>query len=668
MGIDIKKKEMHLKKDQTLLSLLVIILLALVFNAGQEIVAISGMQDDYNFLLRSKSLTIDGSYLAPIKEILYPLYILLSRSLGLSLRTFESLSYGIACYFLWQQTSRLIKSELIGWLTILPLTAFSFQYPVFRHVTYDSLQLILTPLSISTSILLFRRNADRYSLIAASCVVGAHVLTRPEGILFMISPIITVFFVIVRNRISMRQFDGFWYVSRKLLVIVVVPFLVLQAVSAYNMITFGFWAPTIIASKDFQACLSNLMKISPMGETPQPFSPFSKASMELARNFCPSFRQIYPYFLQNIDGKGWSSNACKGYNSFDGSLEGAHFQWALYDAGASVANEKPVKMLAFFRKVSDELESAFDHGAIQKRYVFSTALGPSFSLFNQRIQHSFFRILSEMFERGESPEVSAVNTNPGVEFDFNRLALRQTALLQTDELSFNGWVLDPNIGLANSITLDHEARIKGTVLHITNRPDVARTLLKKSWCEKMPAMAGFRIDLRGIPAGNLIINYPQKKVVVPLAEICALKTSEELIKEGVRIYIDQRSNPGGSAGVHSVSFSSYTSNVIHFYVKTLISFIPIFLIVIFVISHKTDTKDKKIPCETILFIITVTSFILLPKALLLAAIDSVMFPGDESRYLAAGAFVVWYTATYLAAVVISLLLKKVDVTTLGHRP
>jgi len=261
------------------------------------------------------------------------------------------------------------------------------------------------------------------------------------------------------------------------------------------------------------------------------------------------------------------------------------------------------------------------------------------------------------------PEISTVNPNSEVELEFNRLALRQTALLQTDDLNLEGWVIDQNIGLADAITLDQEALGKGTTLNVTNRPDVAKTFLNKRWSETMPAKAGIAIALRGYPAGNLIIYYPQKKIVVSLAEICALKTSEKRIIEGVSIYIDQHSNPGGSAGLHSIAFSRHISNIIQLYVKTIIPFIPILLFVIGILSYKKALiKDININGESTLFIFTITSSIFLPKALLLVVIDTVMFPGGENRYLASGAYIVWYTATYLGAVVIRFVVENIRQT------
>ena len=255
-----------------------------------------------------------------------------------------------------------------------------------------------------------------------------------------------------------------------------------------------------------------------------------------------------------------------------------------------------------------------------------------------------------------TPDVSSVHASPDVELLFNQLALRQTSLLQNDEWHLRGWAMDKDRGLANTMQLDQEALAKGSILQVTNRPDVALALLHTELREPAQALAGFNITLRTAPPGNLVIDYPEKKVLVPLAVVLAIKPSEEIIQEGVHIHLDERISPEKSAGLGSILFSRLISNGMHLSMWALIPLIPIILILIAGMSCKTVVYGDT------LFIVALTASIVIPKVLLLAAIDSTMFPCYESRYMAAGAFAVWFTASYLGAVLIWLIFSKVHQT------
>jgi len=420
------------------LALLILVTVVTIFNAGQEVGAVYSPHDDYNFLLRSESMTLarsdpmtlTGSHLAPIKEILYPQYIALSRFFGFSLRRFEELSYALACFCLWFQLAGLTKSRLVAWMTMLPLTVFSYQNYVFYRATYDALQLVLTPLTLATAILLFRRSCDALSLTAAALVLGAQVLTRPEGSMFALPPVVAILFSFFIARSTTGQRPPAAVLARQLLAIALTPFVFQQAASAYNMVTFGFRAPTVIQSGSFQACLVALEKISPPGETTHPYTPFPKASMQLAYKVSPTFRKTQGFLSQQLDGKGWSAHAPPGHRSADGSIGGGHFQWALYDAGFIAAGPRLANVLGFFKKVTGEIQAAFDRGVIQKRRVISPVLGPSFSLLESRFYDSFLTLAYQTPSYQSPSVVTKKEAAPQVEYDFDRLALRNPAVIE----------------------------------------------------------------------------------------------------------------------------------------------------------------------------------------------------------------------------------------------
>lgn len=187
----------------------------LIFGAGREIFATYSPHDDYYFVSKSQSLTLNGGFLAPIKEVLYPLYIRFSWVFGLSLRNFEVLCYGLSLFSLWTQINSLVNVRAVAYGTVLPLTLFGHQHFVFNHATYDSLQLILVPLTFSSAIFLYRRSANLLSLALCGSIIAAQALTRPEGFLFVLPPAASLLFIVFRSchdlkllRQAQRQVQG----------------------------------------------------------------------------------------------------------------------------------------------------------------------------------------------------------------------------------------------------------------------------------------------------------------------------------------------------------------------------------------------------------------------------------------------------------------------------
>jgi hypothetical protein len=404
--------------------------LVLWFGRGQEVWALDFPIDDRYFLMRSESMTLLGSHLAPIKEPLYPLFLRLARWSTLRLRTFEAGAYAGALFALWLQLGRLSRSTAVAWLTVLPLALFAYQHPVLNRVTYDALQLILTPLTFAAAIHLYRRRAGPASLALNGALVGLHGLNRPEGLLFILPPL-TVLAVLLWQEHGRGAAARAWAFVKQAALLAAIPLLLLQGLSALNARVFGFWAATSIQSPHFQACLRDLMAIQgpPCGVSR--YVPVTREALGLAYGASPAFARAKPCFDRNLDGLGWSSAWYRERELQQGDLAGGQFQWALLEAGASVAGEGTREQDAYFMRVAQELDAAFSSGQLTRRPVLATFLGPAYAPWRPAFLRSLVLGGKGMLGMVSTPlpETHAGAEPPQVDQDFNRLALRDASLV-----------------------------------------------------------------------------------------------------------------------------------------------------------------------------------------------------------------------------------------------
>lgn len=629
--------------------LFVLITIVASYGGGQEIVAHFLPHDDYYFLMRSESFGLKGSYLAPIKESLYPLFIQIPRLYGLSLRLFEVLSYAVACFFLWCQIVRLSQSRIIGWLTILPLALLPYQHIVFNVVTYDALQLILTPLTFASAIQLFLDRGSRASLLSAGVIAGLQMLTRPEGFLFILPPLVSLVALGAR---SLKQ-AGFRHevvcVMKRGAIIILVPFALQQVVSAVNQYRFGFWAPTIMKSASYQASLAALMSVQPAEPDEDRYAPVPKSALMRAYEVSPELRKAKVFFDRHMDGKGWSSHALPGYQARDGSISGGHFQWAWLDAGAFVAGTEHRSMLAYFDAVARELDEAFRAGELRKRRVLSTAVGPNFSIWNAHFWTSLRKVGGIALNLGEPllPELFSSSSAPEVEEDFNRLALRRVALLQSERWSLSGWALNPGLGVPKDIALDDEARDAGITISVLSRPDVVQAVLKSDDTTVINTRCGFRLSSPGPWSGHLMIEYEDGKTAVPIVELKTALSGASIGRDGIHLQVDSMKRGKSLSERTQFRVIRWLSATTHSIMKVAVLVLIPLLAVLLISRVRLIFSDSS---RTALWLILALALsVALPRLGLLAAIDSVMYPGAEPRYLAAAAFSVWMFVAFTTA-------------------
>jgi hypothetical protein len=645
------------KINSPISALLILIGVTMIFSGGQEIFAIYSPHDDYYFIMRTKSFLFSG-HSAAIKEYLYSAFVRVSRLYSISLRDFEVICYGIAVFCLWRQLSVLMKSYTIAWIAILPLALFSYQHPVFNRATYDALQLILTPLTIATSLQIIINKGNSTSLFISSLIVGLQILTRPEGLLFILPPLIAMFFVIysVSNE-SGKSFNILKFCQQAVLVCLL-PVIFQQGMSATNQAVFGFWAPTIMKSTEFKACLSALMSIKPSDNIDQRYAPFPISSMQQAYDVSPSFLKAKPFFDQNISGQGWSVHARPDYRNKDGSIGGGHLLFALLDASAFVAGENPIAMLAYLKQVSEDIRIAFDEGKLVKRSLLSTWLGPDFYIVDAHFWKSISRIGSILLGFGEPnmPRLAGFVSTPSIEADYNRLTLRKTALLETQGWKMSGWLLNMNLGFPDNIKLDQIAQMNGVILKVIERHDVAKIVLHLDPKQAVLPLFGFELSASNSGNGNLLVKYPGHVSIVPLEKLKTIVSNNSLEYDGLHIQIDN-SDTVPFLGQKHFKFIEMITVAAHFSMRFITVFSIAGFVIIVYFRKKIDISENDL--ITLCMVVLLGLSIALPRLGVLSAIDANMYPGDEPRYLAAAAFSVWFVSTFILGCIVNWLRKKI---------
>jgi len=632
-------------------------MIPLWFGLGQEIHAIAGNYDDYYFLLRAASLKLNGSHLAPIKELLYPLFIRASWVLGLGLRNVTVLCYGFSLFILWGQIAGLAKSRLVAWCTVLPLSLFSYQHMMFSRVLSGALLLVLLPLVFSASIYLFRKKSSWLSVAFAGVVAGLMILTRPEGALFILPPCVSFAFVLFGSGGWQCAIHKLKSLMPKGIVFLVIVFSFQQVACAVNWHYFGFWAPTIMKAASYQQCLKALMSIDPGVDYKVRYAAVPKSSFEKAYAVSPSFLRAKPFFDKHAER--YSKAAYTGYRPVDGSIGGGHFQWALLDAGAFVAGKDSVSMLEYFEAVSKEINEGLGSGVIKGRRFFSTALGPDFSFLDRKFWLSAWGLLKRNLNLipPTLPEMTTLSSRENVEFDFNRIALRRTGLIESSDLSLSGWIVSPGYGIPDGISLDHEAVNSGSVLQLKERPDVAEIMCGLDPAQVPPAMCGFEISLPSSLGGNLRIVSNGKEVLIPLERFRSLIPGDGIIEPSIRLHIERKSS---FEYILIQKILTVTANVTKavFYVIRILIFGGLVLLGITFFCSKIPIL-RIIDRTTVFFLSSLVASVVFPRLFLFAAINANMYPGTEYRYLTPNSFAVWLFSGFMVTFfVYSLCYKK----------
>ena len=619
----------------------VLVAIVLGFGYGQEVIAWNFPVDDYYFLLRSESWHLMGSHFASVKEPLYPLFLHLPRALGIQLRTFEAGAYGAAIFVLWLQLLRLTGSKTVAWLSVLPLSLCAYQHPVFNRVTYDALQLILTPLSFAAAIGLYVERGSRRMLALNGLMAGLQALTRPEGILFIL-PAMAALALVAYQGFPTGIRAATWAFVKKAVVIAAIPFGMQEALSAANAWDYGYWAPTLVKSHNYQACLKDLMAIAPPPSAVTRYVPVQRSALEMAYRASPSLALAKPYFALNLDGKGWSNGQYKEHEAQEGNIMGGYFQWALLEGGAWVTGEDTRALNAYFGRVKGELDRAFANGSLPHRTVLATFVGPEYSLFSQVFFSSAVAVAKRIlnFTPTPLPESFGAWPEPKVENDFDRLALRDLGRVRSPAWQMTLWVTGQGTRPVPSIALDQTALLQGIILSRDNTPYPIMSAVAKHLAQGK-TVCRLSVTSPGPREGSLVLDDGSRRTTLPLGQLLTTRSAADA--GGLRVEVGEvaADRPSPDFRVQDL-LTKVTYGIMQ-------GLIPLTLVAFLAALYRASRGHRMMDGGPLWLVWTATLSVVLARGWLFAAIDSRMYTGVEARYLAAGVFSMWFFASFTAA-------------------
>lgn len=631
---------------------LVFLVLAALARSGLEKQAMPTTHDDHYFLLRSESYDIRGSHLAFIKEYPYALFVQVSRRLGFSLGDFELLIYVLALVVLWKQLARFLGSHPVAWGAVLPLTVLPYVRIVLQRATYDNLQLILTPLVLAAALAIVRRRGDRWAILGAGAVGTLQWATRPDGLLLLIPLLWALLWV------GWLQWDASQWraaVTRtggRIVLLLALCALLPAGFSLYNAHAYGFRAQTIMKSGPMDEAISLMMQVAPDGEDGGRYAPFPMASMERALEVSPALRRAEPFLRRNTGGVGWSNGSVGRFRPTDGSISGAHFQWAWLDASAEVVGSTTVEIINYQREVAEELRTAFARGELERRRVLTTAFGPHFSIFDRAYWQSTWILLRILLHvEDPQPPVRAFDWYDDLlDQDYDRLALRKRALVVPMEWSRRGWIigLEPH-ERPRLIELDAVAREQGVQFEWLERVDVVRQVLGLDSPSPEEALVGFRVSTAiDQMDGHLRVVFEEREVLLPLQFLYGANVARAWGYEDLFIHLE--GGVGGSLPRESrrdfnrlLAFNQGLNGVARLFIWSA----PLFLMCLLLGRSQWRSRESEGP--QVLFLFTLFLSLFGPFWALLSAIDAFMYPGNEPRYLAPAALALWFFVATLAS-------------------
>lgn len=639
--------------ESCLIALLVFLSLTFLMRGGFEKQALNSPHDDLNFLERSEVFDHRGSQLAFIKEYPYSFFIKVGRTLGLPLWDFELITYCLALVVLWRQLALAFGSFGLAWASVLPLCFFPYLHYVFQRATYDSLQLILTPLAFATALGIWRSAGAWRWIIAAGLVGSVQLATRPEGFIFCVPVVMAGAYLWLRGLLSQ---PSVWYTSTGIIrggvlfaLFISIPLLMITVHSVF----FGFRAQTIMKTAELQGALSLLMKIDPGEEDGGRYAPFPIAAMEKGMAVSPALARTRPYFDRTTGGMGWSGFTGPRERTTDLSISGGHFQWAWLNASAKVAGNRPRDILYFNLQVAEELEAAFARGDLPQRRLLTTALGPNFSIFSGAYWQSVGTIGKDLFHWHpvRIPQRAGEFGSRSLDRAYDRLALRRTVWIRDRVWGKEGWVLGvrPDFSQPVDIRLENLPEPEKVNMTVVNRPDVKRAFLPEIDDEN-PFEIGFEIESRATSiAGDLVVELADSVIRIPLADLKAFPVRRTTYRDNLQFRIDMEQGRYPSIGIAGhVAFVQGWFRVQHQIARYAIPLAALLLVFLVLRARNSaQSKDALIVLGGVLLAATAVFGLFWA---LLSGIDAFMYPGREPRYLAPAAFSLWMAVSLIYAV------------------
>ncbi len=330
--------------------------------------------DQWKMLKKAEDL-LNGEYWEPYtnrtmfkRDVFFPIFLSLCHLLNISYWSAISIIYTASCLLTLYSFSLYCKKKgvlLIAFITIL----FSpVSYCLIVQLTYN-LSLV-TPLSlcIISSLMIafyYRSNTKRYLIwnLAAgifSCILW---LTREDTqwLIVLLTVYTVISFFSTRKNISRIKTWGCILFPCLLI------FLGNTALCALNYAHYGVWVTNDHIATGFADAYNSLLKIAP-DSYPESCS-ITRDMLSRAAEESPSFAELSDWINDVYEQN--QGEATAGRAPDDGEIEDGWMPFILRDAAQVNGYYKDaVSADEYWKKVSHELENAFDEGRLEERNIF----------------------------------------------------------------------------------------------------------------------------------------------------------------------------------------------------------------------------------------------------------------------------------------------------------
>lgn len=484
------------------IAIFIICFLKLVLVGTNEILSIPN--DSVNYLRQSQEAIRELG--APPG---YSFWLALSTSTGLPQRVAIEMLYlfssATVAFTLARVIGRPFALLLLGMLAFLPVTFFLFDNALGDGF-YGCLTLIALALSIEA---MLDHDTSKYNfwlrLLVLAFVLGWMLITRNEDYLVIgwIIWFVACRFVYQRQILPLQQLVREVALSAALLLLG--SFSIGGSVSTYHYVTKGVFVRTISTIPSHMDLLRNLASID--DGAPINRVPITKAQRDAAYQASPTLKQLRDY-IENPENMYQMASLQAGFPT--GEI-GAGWVWHVFnDAAIQKLPQKSLKNLnEYYLTINRELTSAFERGAIRKKFVIHPLLAGNTAGLLTNFPKSAARAFNELFES------TSYQPDNGFESSlFDSACLRRASLIDLHAYSgkIQGWAFVDHSGVSiEKVEIGIYEAAKGiTGAHWFGTEQIARPDVSKAFSTEghdQPKVFGFRAMLSQTQGDTPVIRY-----------------------------------------------------------------------------------------------------------------------------------------------------------------
>lgn len=491
---------MKIKKTNTyIVACLLIAFVKIWFIANNEIVATP--YDAETYVTR----TLNALWDVGLVHSGYPIWLYITHQIGFPQRISIEILYLASCFFVATSVKEYIH-YVAATLIFFVLAFAPFTYFLFDRALGDGFYLCLTLIAFGFSLKLLSRTQLKIKAIViyASCLgftLGVMLVTRTEDqlIFFWIFAITVLFAFFCRMQGAAILTLSFW--RRPFCILLFssgVSLLVVNMVCAIFYVKSGVYArslPLLPGHFNLQKKLAMIDSGIPQDR----YISISAASRKLAYDVSPTLSSLRDE-VENTNNILHASSRQAGLPN--GEIGSAWIWWSfLGSIYKTIPNPSPVTVEKAFRKINDELDSAFTDGRLRRRFIINPLIGGNMPQLFANFPSGILTVLRKVFS--SVPYVSDQINNSDI---FNKTCLRRAALIgHPNRIILQGWAFaalpHKKILLIVPRTLDGGL---GKTTHI-GRADVTNGFTKSNGWK--PEVYGFQAEIEATSLQDVTLTY-----------------------------------------------------------------------------------------------------------------------------------------------------------------